>query len=72
MPDRKKNPDAGISPAEAGRMIGHSREFIVSLIDASELPATDERRPGAKIPRYRIDPADVLRWKQSRSVTGWQ
>lgn len=39
-----------ISPEEAGKLLGKSRESIVSLIRAGELLATDERMPGAKIP----------------------
>lgn len=58
----------GISPEQAGKHIGHDREFVMELIDAGELTARDERSPGAKIPRYRIDPDELVRWLRSRQV----
>ena len=60
--------DETISPEAAGKMLGRNRHFIVALIQSGELVATDERRPGAKIPRYRIHPVDVQRWRASRTV----
>lgn len=58
----------GISPQKAAELLGHDRDFILRLIRAGELPARDERRPGAKIPRYRIDPQSLVDWQRSRIV----
>lgn len=57
-----------ISPLEAGKLLGKSRESVVDLIRAGEIVATDERMPGSKIPRYRIDPAELARWRERRTV----
>lgn len=58
----------GISPDQAAKLIGHDRDFVMSLIRAGELPARDERSPGAKIARYRIDPGALLNWQRSRAI----
>ena len=55
-----------LSPQKAADLLGRSREFVVRLIQAGELPATDERGPGSKMPRFQIDPADCERWVASR------
>lgn len=60
--------DQRISPAQAAKMLGKNRDSIMALIRAGELSATDERRPGSSIPRYRIDPDDLERWRRSRIV----
>lgn len=57
-----------ISPEQAADQLGVSRDFVMAIINAGELPATDERAPGVKRPRYRIDPDDLVRWRESRTV----
>lgn len=57
-----------ISPAQAGKILGKSREPVVALIRVGEIAASDERQPGAKIPRYRIDPVEIGRWQERRAV----
>lgn len=42
--------------------------YVLKLIEAGELPATDERPPGADKPQYRIDPNDIVLWRESRLV----
>lgn len=55
-----------LTPRQAGRVIGHNKEFVVRLIEAKELVAEDHRQPGAERPRYMIDPDDLANWKESR------
>ena len=59
-----------MSPAQAARQLGVGRDFVVALIEAGELPATDEHAPGVSRKRYRIDPDDLVRWRESRSLSG--
>src|SRR4051812_38823518 len=55
-----------ISLPEAARQLGKSVEFIKALHAAGEIVMSDERKPGAKIPRWMIDPQEIARWLQSR------
>jgi len=57
-----------LSPQQFADAIGHDRESVMKLIRAGEIVARDERMPGAKIPRYRIDASEVTRWRESRIV----
>jgi hypothetical protein len=57
-----------ISAARAARLIGRSHTVVVELIKAGKLRATDERRPGAQRPRYRIEPDEITRWRMSCEV----
>lgn len=55
-----------LTPAQVAQVYGHSREFWVKLIASGELVAYDERRPGALVPRWMIDPVDVEAWRERR------
>jgi excisionase family DNA binding protein len=57
---------ATVTPATAAKSLGHSRDFVMALIRKGELPATDERSVGSSLPRYRINPADLDHWRESR------
>ena len=50
--------DAEISPAEAGEMLGISRQFVDRLMDTGQL--TGRRLPGSRHRRLRV--ADVLKF----------
>jgi excisionase family DNA binding protein len=54
--------DAEISPAEAGTLLGISRQFVDRLIDNDKLPA--RRLPGSRHRRLRV--ADVVAFGESR------
>jgi len=54
--------DAEVSPAEAGELLGISRQFIDRLIDVGKLPA--RRLPGSRHRRLRV--ADVLAFGRQR------
>lgn len=56
-----------ISPAEAAKILGHGRDFIMELAKAGEIQLMDERKPGSKIPRWTISPADLRTWQESRA-----
>jgi hypothetical protein len=53
-----------ISPTEAAKLLGRGKDFIMSLFKAGEIVMADERRPGAKIPRWTIDPRDLEDWQR--------
>jgi len=55
--------DAEISPAEAGELLGISRQFVDRLIDTGKLPG--RRLPGSRHRRLRV--ADVLEFGESRN-----
>lgn len=55
-----------VPPVEAAKLLNLSREAVMALIHAGELPAVDVRLPGSDRPRFRIDPADCQRWLESR------
>lgn len=55
-----------LTPIECAKAFGHTREFWVKLIVSGELSAVDERRPGAQVPRWKIDPVDVEAWRERR------
>jgi hypothetical protein len=57
-----------ISAAQVARIIGRSHTVVVELIRAGKIRATDERRPGAQRPRYRIEPDEITRWRRSCEV----
>lgn len=57
------------SPQQAADFLGKSRPFVIALIEAGELAATDERSPGSDRPFYRITRAACVEWKRSRRVT---
>ena len=54
--------DAEISPAEAGELLGISRQFIDRLMDTGKLPG--RRLPGSRHRRLRV--ADVLEFREER------
>lgn len=56
------------TPAQAAKVMGKGREFVVSLINAGELEARDERKPGSTLPRYRIPHSAIDAWRRSRTV----
>jgi excisionase family DNA binding protein len=51
-----------VSPAEAGELLGISRQFVDRLIDVGRLPA--RRLPGSRHRRLRV--ADVVAFAQRR------
>lgn len=57
-----------LTPAEAAKQMGRSRNFVMKLIKAKQLRAYDLASPGSKQGRYRIPPAALEEWKQSRDV----
>ena len=57
-----------LTPREVAAQINHSRGFVMSLIAAGELAASDERRPGSKRPMYRITPEAIASWQLSRRI----
>jgi excisionase family DNA binding protein len=57
-----------LTPKQVAKELRHSRNFVMDLIESGELAARDERRPGATLPRYRIEPAALDAWKQLRAV----
>jgi hypothetical protein len=61
-----------LTTTTAGRLIGRDRRFIRALIKAGEIVAEDHRRPGGKRPSYRIDPAEICRWREGRRVNAEQ
>lgn len=63
-----KPPQRGLSPREAARFLGHGRDFVMALIRSGDLPARDERFPGAASPRYLISLSDLLAWRANRFV----
>lgn len=54
--------EAEVSPAEAGRLLGLSRQFVDRLIDQGDLPA--RRLPRSRHRRVRV--ADVVTFSQRR------
>ena len=56
-----------LTPEQFGKLIGHSRDFVRALIAAGEIVARDERRPGAKVARWKIDALEAERWRERRS-----
>jgi excisionase family DNA binding protein len=54
--------EAELSPAEAGELLGISRQFVDRLIDVGKLPA--RRLPGSRHRRLRV--ADVVTFAQTR------
>jgi excisionase family DNA binding protein len=54
--------DAEVSPAEAGELLGLSRQFVDRLIDQGDLPA--RRLPGSRHRRVRV--ADVVAFGRRR------
>jgi excisionase family DNA binding protein len=52
--------EAEVSPAEAGELLGLSRQFVDRLIDRGDLPA--RRLPGSRHRRVRV--ADVTAFRQ--------
>jgi len=54
--------DAEISPAEAGELLGISRQFVDRLMDTGKLPG--RRLPGSRHRRLRV--ADVLKFGEGR------
>jgi excisionase family DNA binding protein len=54
--------DAEISPAEAGELLGISRQFVDRLMDTGKLPG--RRLPGSRHRRLRV--ADVLEFGEGR------
>ena len=54
--------DAELTPAEAGRMLGYSRQYVDRLIDLGDLPA--RTLPGSRHRRLRT--ADVLAYRDAR------
>lgn len=57
-----------LSPLQVARLLGKSRRSVMELIQAGEIEATDESQPSSRIPRYRIDPSALDRWRASRRV----
>ena len=57
-----------ISPAQAGKLLGEVPRVHRHFDTRGEISATDERMPGSKIARYRIDPKEIERWQASRTV----
>jgi excisionase family DNA binding protein len=55
--------DAEISPAEAGELLGISRQFVDRLMDTGKLPG--RRLPGSRHRRLRV--ADVLKFGEGRN-----
>lgn len=56
------------TPAQAAKVMGKGREFVISIIKAGELEARDERKPGSTLPRYRIPASAIDAWRRSRTV----
>jgi excisionase family DNA binding protein len=56
--------ESEISPAEAGELLGISRQFVDRLIDAGKLPA--QRLPGSRHRRLRV--ADVVAFRRDRDT----
>lgn len=54
--------DAEVSPAEAGELLGISRQFVDRLIDTGKLPA--RRLPGSRHRRLQV--ADVVAFGEDR------
>jgi excisionase family DNA binding protein len=57
-----------LSPRQAAQLLGKSRVTVMRLIESGDLRARDERPPGSEKPRYRIDFAELDRWRDSRVV----
>jgi excisionase family DNA binding protein len=57
-----------MTPEEAGKLLGKSRDSVIELIRAGELEAQDLRNAGAERPRYRISAAALAMWRESRRV----
>ena len=55
--------ESELSPAEAGELLGISRQFVDRLIDVGEIPA--RRLPGSRHRRLRV--ADVLAFGKRRN-----
>ena len=56
------------SPQQLAEMTGKGYRAVMALIKAGELPATDERSPGASRPRYRVTERAYNAWRESRRV----
>lgn len=58
-----------LTPPEVARRWRISPEKVIAWIRKGELPAIDvSSRPGVRRPRYRIDPADLGQFEQTRRV----
>lgn len=57
-----------LTPKEAAKVLGHSRNYVMAIINAGELMARDESAPGAKLPRYRITRESLREWQAYRLV----
>lgn len=53
---------------QADEYLGESEGFTRDLIEAGEISYEDRRRPGSKVPRYRVDSLELDRWRTSRHV----
>lgn len=58
-----------LTPAQAARVMGKSRDFVMALIKAGELEARDEKSPEAERPRYRISPDAIDAWRRRRTAS---
>jgi excisionase family DNA binding protein len=57
-----------LSPRQAAKLLDMGRDGVMRLIEKGELLARDLRLPGSGKPRYRIDFAELDRWRDSRVV----
>lgn len=57
-----------LSIHQAAKLLNRRHTFVLKLIEHAEIDATDERAPGANAPCYRIDPAEIEKWRASRTV----
>ena len=55
-----------LTPKEFAVEIGKSLGLVMRLINAGEIVVIDERGPGAKIPRYKIDRDQARQWRAAR------
>ena len=59
-----------LTPPQISRQLGVSAEKIIGWIRRGELKAADvSDKPGVGRPRYRIDPADLVTFLNSRTPT---
>lgn len=57
-----------LTTREAARIVKTSPDRIVDLIHAGELAAKNIGRAGARRATWRIDPAELSRWLESRTT----
>jgi hypothetical protein len=66
--DTKVSPSRGMTPAELGRYLHVSPDFVRDEIRAGRLKAIDTSRQRGRRPRFVILPHHLAEWERSRAA----